>query len=246
MNKLLLIAAALCALASPAFAVSTAIHVTGADASGSDPVVLGQGGEFMAIDNNGKDFNSIELFFAVPHGDAAPIITSFDFNGGAHTVAAPSLVQFFGQWTPPPKDLYTFVGCTGCNDSINAANIDLAFTSILHTAAPSSFDVYNAIIAQTFSNKDDYEDVFGTFADGTVIAPLGIETTTTCKKGVCTTSSAFFDTSWTNTGFVNAGNVINPVATVPEPSTWAMLLIGFAGLGFAGYRASRKNVALAA
>ncbi len=25
-------------------------------------------------------------------------------------------------------------------------------------------------------------------------------------------------------------------ATVPEASTWAMMLIGFAGLGFAGYR----------
>jgi hypothetical protein len=31
---------------------------------------------------------------------------------------------------------------------------------------------------------------------------------------------------------------------VPEPSTWAMMLIGFAGLGFAGSRASRKNVAV--
>lgn len=28
--------------------------------------------------------------------------------------------------------------------------------------------------------------------------------------------------------------------TVPEPSTWTMMLAGFAGLGFAGYRASRK------
>ena len=27
---------------------------------------------------------------------------------------------------------------------------------------------------------------------------------------------------------------------VPEPSTWAMLLAGFAGLGWAGYRQSRK------
>jgi len=27
---------------------------------------------------------------------------------------------------------------------------------------------------------------------------------------------------------------------VPEPSTWAMMLIGFAGLGFAGYRRSQK------
>lgn len=29
----------------------------------------------------------------------------------------------------------------------------------------------------------------------------------------------------------------------PEPSTWAMMLLGFAGLGFAGYRASRKTIA---
>jgi len=33
---------------------------------------------------------------------------------------------------------------------------------------------------------------------------------------------------------------------VPESSTWAMMLLGFAGLVVAGYRASRKNVALAA
>jgi hypothetical protein len=31
--------------------------------------------------------------------------------------------------------------------------------------------------------------------------------------------------------------------SVPEPSTWAMMLLGFAGLGFAGYRASRRTAA---
>jgi hypothetical protein len=35
------------------------------------------------------------------------------------------------------------------------------------------------------------------------------------------------------------------VVPVPEPSTWAMLLIGMAGLGFAGYRRSRRGVAIA-
>jgi hypothetical protein len=30
------------------------------------------------------------------------------------------------------------------------------------------------------------------------------------------------------------------VGSVPEPSTWAMLLLGFAGLGFVGYRRSRR------
>ena len=34
--------------------------------------------------------------------------------------------------------------------------------------------------------------------------------------------------------------------TAPEPSTWAMMIFGFAGLGFVGYRASRKAALVAA
>jgi hypothetical protein len=36
-----------------------------------------------------------------------------------------------------------------------------------------------------------------------------------------------------------ASGVFDSFTSVPEPSTWAMLLIGFAGLGFAGYRRAR-------
>jgi PEP-CTERM motif len=35
-----------------------------------------------------------------------------------------------------------------------------------------------------------------------------------------------------------------PSSTVPEPSTWAMLLLGFAGLGYASFRQRRKSVSL--
>ena len=40
----------------------------------------------------------------------------------------------------------------------------------------------------------------------------------------------------------------NGVAAVPEPSTWAMMILGFAGVGAMAYRRSRKDqgVALAA
>jgi hypothetical protein len=36
------------------------------------------------------------------------------------------------------------------------------------------------------------------------------------------------------------------VAGVPEPSTWAMLMLGFAGLGFAGWRKVKGAAAFAA
>jgi hypothetical protein len=39
------------------------------------------------------------------------------------------------------------------------------------------------------------------------------------------------------------GNVTT--LAVPEPSTWAMMLIGFAGIGFAGYRSTRRTIAAA-
>jgi hypothetical protein len=41
------------------------------------------------------------------------------------------------------------------------------------------------------------------------------------------------------------GNTINPVAAVPEPSTWGMMLLGFVGLALA-FRQRRRKVGFAA
>ena len=40
-----------------------------------------------------------------------------------------------------------------------------------------------------------------------------------------------------NTGAIFETSSPSPI---PEPSTWAMMLLGFAGLGFAGYRKARS------
>ena len=69
----------------------------------------------------------------------------------------------------------------------------------------------------------------------------------------------FLDTDATHyakTAFVDVASIgtffaSNEIATfapsaVPELSTWAMMLAGFAGLGFAGYRTSRKSAEIAA
>lgn len=54
-----------------------------------------------------------------------------------------------------------------------------------------------------------------------------------------------FAISWAMTcaNDIIQGQVV--LSAVPEPSTWAMMLIGFAGIGFMVYRRSRKALALA-
>ena len=66
------------------------------------------------------------------------------------------------------------------------------------------------------------------------------------------TRDQFLDPDWLRVGTDIVGPPAPPPATqfnasfslsgsvVPEPSTWAMMLLGFAGLGFAGYRRARK------
>ena len=43
-----------------------------------------------------------------------------------------------------------------------------------------------------------------------------------------------------------AFDVLGSVTTTPLPSTWTMLIAGFAGLGFLAYRGTKKNTATAA
>ena len=55
----------------------------------------------------------------------------------------------------------------------------------------------------------------------------------------------FSQISWTNPGYENWYGFTTGVAAVPEPATWAMMLVGFGGLG-AAMRSSRRKQAAAA
>jgi PEP-CTERM motif len=46
--------------------------------------------------------------------------------------------------------------------------------------------------------------------------------------------------------FYTGSQEIASIAPVPEPASWAMMFLGFAGLGFVGYRKAKGKAALAA
>jgi hypothetical protein len=64
--------------------------------------------------------------------------------------------------------------------------------------------------------------------------------------GVQDLTSDFADAFDLNTGTLPTVTVMSDLDAVPEPSTWALMTLGFAGLGFAGYRSRRRSVSVAA
>jgi hypothetical protein len=78
-----------------------------------------------------------------------------------------------------------------------------------------------------------------TYALATAIGPV-IGTAIFSPSGVADTTGGFFELSG-----VTGSATFTATIPVPEPSTWAMMLAGFAGLVFAGRRASRKSAAVA-
>ncbi len=108
------------------------------------------------------------------------------------------------------------------NDDPNAANtveFDLAGKKV---ASINAYDLYSQFPAGSFENN---------YGDTGYLMSFAV------KGGF---DSVVFSTTGGASDFEFA------VTSVPEASTWAMMLFGFAGLGFAGYRTSRKSNALTA
>ena len=91
----------------------------------------------------------------------------------------------------------------------------------------------------------DYDvSLGGIFPAGSVVSFLKITAATeewhSLVYGQRQTPVSFFFGTYT-VNLKSFGGV--EISSVPEPSTWAMMLLGFAGLGFVGYRTSRRAAA---
>jgi hypothetical protein len=89
----------------------------------------------------------------------------------------------------------------------------------------------------TLTGKD-LVSLYGADGSGSQTDPAGNQLVTITGLGPFTT------VSFSSTG--NAFEFSLGAAGAPEPSTWAMMALGFAGLGFMGWRGSRKTAARAA
>jgi PEP-CTERM motif len=52
----------------------------------------------------------------------------------------------------------------------------------------------------------------------------------------------FFGVTNASGGGGGGGSFVWETGAVPEPSTWAMILMGFAGLGYAAHRRSKQAI----
>jgi hypothetical protein len=105
----------------------------------------------------------------------------------------------------------------GCGPTNNQTEVTLVGNSFF-ISSTVNVDVHKKILV---------EFVVGASTFLTSSADISDPITITLPPGVTFTSAS--------------GLFLTGVNSVPEPSTWVMMLVGFAGLGLAGYRASRRT-----
>ena len=196
------------------------------------------------------------------------VATDPDFNAGFVNDTAGNLQNITngtilpdatGYWTSAAAaqaiewngDGYVFQISLGSEYTIDGLIVDAddndAYQLQYYNASTSSWDaLYTAPIASVgygIRTRPDYSDQSAEYSLSTPVTTDAVRI-----------FGGYSDDNFTYDGVGNQGGYavaqvelfgIPAVGGVPEPSTWAMMLLGFAGLGFAGYRTSRRAVSIA-
>ncbi len=184
---------------------------------------------------------------------SAAALSTTDAIAAANLVANGSFeTGDFTDWTAVPVSYPVYIVTSPVEDGLYAAQIagysygpDTLTQTVTTTAGQSyslSFWIYQQNMGpSTFLDVTwDGATVFSKTWSGTGDAPYQNFVVSVAGTGsdILQFSSAN-DPGWTY--------IDNISVSVPEPSTWAMMTLGFAGLGFAGYRRAKSaRAALAA
>ena len=216
----------------------------------------GQGGTFTTVDDPGFAFT--QLLGINGNGTTAAGYWTHDPAGATGQLAG--IVTGGRGFTSP-----TFVGinpllppnvnsqATGVNDGGWVVGFyqptSTTFTGFLDKSGVISSITFPGSASTQALGVNDLGEIVGdyTLANGNMFGFLD-------RGGVFTTLDPFGSTTVTANGINDLGQVVGFYAdangntigfetTIPEPSTWAMMLLGFAGLGFLGYRKVRQGAA---
>ncbi len=129
---------------------------------------------------------------------------------------------------------------TGYVFKVGSGNPNCARVELPNIGNPTPYDLYfwngSSFVFDTMLAADTVFD----FASGGVseFEVLGVDP----SLGLSPTNPTAFITGLTFEGAGSFTGTMTPITVaVPEPSTWAMILVGFVGLGFAAYRQTSRQ-----
>jgi hypothetical protein len=186
---------------------------------------------------------------------ASAEITAVSASGPGGTVSSLAIettfttddsVQFDADYTSAAPIVLTLT-VDGSGDYFIGVPIG-SVTNSTSASFPSFFAFLEGAPAGATFNEATWEDAV--FTNGTSFIPAFPNTTEVSYNGP--TGIGAGDSTSLNVGFSIPDSVTGPetfkvvltptTAAVPEPSTWAMMLVGFAGLAYAGFRRSRNTI----
>lgn len=177
-----------------------------------------QGG--LVFDNSGGLLQS----------DSYSIFLRFQFNGGTNAwrriVDVQNRTTDAGFYVNPGNNLDVFP-VSGSSSGFSTSEMHNVLLTVGNGVVTAYLDGdgQNQVIsvATTIMNINNPENVINLFLDDFVVQAEW--------SGGTIDRAQFYD------GVVE----FEEVAAVPEPATWAMMVLGFAGVGFMGYRRSQKR-----
>ena len=208
--------------------------------------------------------------FLLSHANATVILDFTSLTGTGAVFIATALGP--PPPTPPgtKTTLTSFsvpVEITSIASPIRPVPFDATFTLSATSTGPATINPSSGVIDQSYAGAFSVTSSTGliNYLSGTfsgLLTGLGSDVTLAGRQSVSFTSNVMFPPPLNQAVTISTNNFIPSAAIdnmtlasgsadltgtfsagVPEPSTWAMMLIGFAGLGFAGWHAARRSAA---